>query len=170
MADALTQGIRYRDMPRDWFDYDGVPADQFDGALAAARCNYLCDLGEMEQAREFAQLVIANSGNMLELHLLELHCEILFLELVGECRLTEVEKLYTDAVKAHMDTLKLLISTPRRQYAYELLYAKNEKAARIAKDNFEKICLHTPFIGEIAVERELLELVDRRVEQKKMQK
>ncbi|MCL2426785.1 MAG: hypothetical protein FWD05_10680 [Oscillospiraceae bacterium] len=44
-------------------------------------------------------------------------------------------------------------------YAYEKLYKRNEADIKKALADFERACEHTPFVGEIAGERELVELV-----------
>jgi len=163
----VTQGVRLCDMPQEWVEDIGVPTDALTGFLASLRCCYLLEKGEIEQARDYAKSVIENPGKMLELHKSELRCELLFCELIGECRASEIEKLYTAKLRKHIKAHATHLPKHRLIFAYERLYAKDEAKAYKALTNFERACLHTPFKGEIAGERELVELVKQTAELKR---
>jgi len=158
----LTQGVRLIDMPHDWVDDIGTPSSALTGFLAALRCNYLLEKGEIEQANDYAKSVIENPGKMFMLHVYELECDVLFIELIGECRAEEIERLYTEDLRKFMKAHATHLSTQRRLYAYELLHKKDEEEANEVLANFEKVCLQTPFEGEIEGERKLVELVKQR--------
>jgi len=161
-AELMTQSVRPRDIPKDWVEGIGVPDDVLVGFLTNLRCGYLLDRGEIEQASDYAKSVIENPGKTLELHLNELRGEVLFYELIGLCRPEEIEKMYTKELQAHFKQLSTHTPAQRLTYAYELLYKKDEAKASKALANFEKACLNTPFGGEVAGERELVELVKDR--------
>jgi len=161
-AGLITQGIRVRDMPQEWVENVGVPVDALIGFLATLRCSYLLDEGELEQAVDYIKTTIENPGKMLELQKNELLCELLFCELVGECRTDEIEKLYTKTLHKHIKANSTHLSKYRLMYAYEKLYIRNETDFEKALADFERACEHTPFVGEIAGERELIERVNAR--------
>jgi hypothetical protein len=162
-AALITQGVRVRDIPQEWVENIGIPKDPVTGFLTGLRCSYLLEKGEFVQLQKYAHEILeaaADSKGMMELHKNELRCELLFCELIGECRTDEVEKLYTEKLREHIKGLSTHLSRRRLMYAYERLFTKNNVKAEKALTDFEKACLHTPFEGEIAGERELVELVD----------
>lgn len=156
---GLTKGVRLSDMSKVWFDDKGNPIDDLTGFLSLLRCYYLMDTNKLEQARDYAKSAIENAGGMSEHNMNELRCEILFTELVFDCRIDEVEKLYSEKLKEHIKVNTTSVGNWRLMYAYELLYTKDEVKANEALAQFEKLCLQTPFVGEVAGERELVELV-----------
>ena len=158
----VTQGVRLCDMPQEWVENVGTPTDALIGFLAVLRCSYHLDKGEIEQASDYAKSVIKSPGKMLELHKNELQCELLFCNLIRGCQAEEVEKLYTAELCKHIKALATHLSKHRLMYAYERLYLKDEAKANKTLEIFEKSCLQTPFRGEIAGERELIELVKRK--------
>ena len=166
-AALLAQGIRVRDMPREWFNDERIPESEIIGVLAMMWCYYLIDTGELEQARDYVKTILESPGKTLELHLNGLRCELLFVELVHECQPEEIEKLYTKNLQTYTQTMAVLVSTQRLLYAYECLHTKDETKAIEALANFEKACLNTPYRGELASERELIELVKQTAEAKK---
>jgi len=158
----ITQGVRLCDMPQEWVAKIDIPTDALTGFLAVLRCSYHLDKGEIEQASDYAKSVIERPGKMLELHKNELKCELLFCKLIIGCQTDEIEKLYTEELRKHIKALATHLSKHRLMYAYERLYMKDEAKANRTLAIFEKYCLQTPFIGEIAGERELVELVRRK--------
>ena len=161
-AALITQGVRPCDMPQEWVENIDTPTDALTGFLPGLRYSYLLDKCEIEHASDYIKSVLENPGKMLELHKSELQCELLFCELVTECRADEIEKLYTEELRKHIKASSTHVSKHRLMYAYELLYVKNEAEANEVLETFEQTCLHTPFLGEVAGERELVELVKRK--------
>jgi hypothetical protein len=160
----LTQGVRLSDMPKEWFDDMGVPSNSLTGFITLFRCYYFLDKGEIKLTEDNAKAMLENPGKMLAYQLNELRCEVLFAELLRECRANKIKKLYTSKLQAHIKAHKAHLPKLRLMYAYELLYINDETKANKTLQNFEKACLHTPFKGEIAGERELIEFVKRSAE------
>ena len=161
-AELITQGVPICDIPQEWVvESTGAPTDALTGFLVSFRCYCYLSKGEIEQARDYAKSVIENPGKMLELHINELRCELLFCELIRECRADEINKLYTANLQNHIKALATHLSKQRLIYAYEHLFTKNIVKADKAMAAFEKACLHTPFKGEVPGERGLVELVKR---------
>jgi len=158
-AGLITQGVRANDMPQEWIEDIGIPTDALTGFLANLRYFYLLGNGEIEQARDYARALVENPGKMLGLHINEMRCELLFFELIRERRPEEVVRLYTPALQKHIKALSTHVSKHRLMYAYHLLYSNYKEKSDKALSNFEKACKHTPFKGEVAGERALVELV-----------
>ena len=158
-AEMVTQGIRAREIPEDWVTDIETPIDPITGFLPCLRFDYLCDRGEYEQAREYAEEILRNPGKMMVLHRNELRCSILFFELVGECNKGTVERMYTKKLQKHMKLYKTLPSTMRVKYAYEKYYKRDDEKAKKALAAFEKACLQSPFPGAMISEREMIDTI-----------
>ena len=65
-------------------------------------------------------------------------------------------------LKKFMKSMKTSPSILRTQYLYEKYVAKDEKKAEAAKAAFEKAAIRYPYTHEIASEREMIELVEKK--------
>ncbi|MCL2189215.1 MAG: M50 family metallopeptidase [Defluviitaleaceae bacterium] len=157
-AALITQGVRPCDMPEEW-GLDELGKGTLWGFVATFRHNYLLDKGEIDEARAYARDVLADAGQMLEMYKTELKSELLFHELIDECRNDEIEALYNKEMEAHVKALASHASKQRLLYAYHKLYRRDEAEAEKALAAFERACMHTPFEGEVAGERALVALV-----------
>ena len=160
VIDQLTQGIPISEMPPEWFEPPAMPLCHISGAVAGIRLSYLLDKGEFEQSKNYAQQVLDSPGKTLEIHKNELLCELLFLELIDQCRPEEIKRLYTKEVQSHIKALSTHLSKRRIIYAYQKLFTKDEKKTKRALSDFEKTCETTPYLGEIISERKLVDLVN----------
>jgi hypothetical protein len=163
-AGLITQGVRPRDMPEEWGLNTEEIKSPLSGFLVTFRHHYLLDKGELNEARAYAQHILDNPGKMLEIYQNELRCELLFHELIDECRNDEIEKMYDDKVRKYIKSMYTFVSKKRLMYAYNCLYLKDGDLAGKALKEFEKACKHSPFEGEIAGERELMELITAKAE------
>ena len=158
----VTQGVRYRDLPDEWFMVSdcGNWNDPIAAVVVLGRYSYLLDKMEIKEARALAGKLLYSASRMLELHKNELRCELLFHELIGECRKEEIERLHTAELKKYIRATSSYMSRQRLLYAYAKLFLDDLSAAGAARRKFEDACAHTPFSGEIPGERELVGLID----------
>ena len=158
----VTQGVRYRDLPEEWFRVPdpGSWNDPISVIASLGRYSYLLDRMELKEAGDLAGKLLHSANNMLGLHKNELRCELLFHELIGGCRKAEVERLHTAELKKYIKATSPYLSRQRLLYAYARLFLDDPAAAGAARRRFEDACSHTPFSGEIPGERDLLALVD----------
>ena len=77
--------------------------------------------------------------------------------MIGPCRMEEIESLYTEETKKYLKMAKGNPSSHRIRYAYAVRYAHDEADAAKAKKKFEKTLKDYPMLGEIQLERELME-------------
>lgn len=164
----LTKGVRLKDMDEKLFDVD-EKADYLNplvSAMVTLKCNYLVDKKEFDKARELILYSLDNLTDMLSVHKSELRCELLFLELIGECDRYEIDRLMNNDLKRYIETTKNYYVSRRRQlYAYELLYNEDEYKAKEQLDAFKRISSSYPYETEIEGEIELLHVAhDRAVE------
>jgi len=99
-------------------------------------------------------------NKMLGIQKNEFLCELLFLELIGECRKEEVDRLYTRELKKYIEATSSYVTRQRLLYAYAKLFLNDDAEAAKARKKYEETCLSYPFEGEIAGNNELIDLVD----------
>lgn len=153
-----SDGGRLRDMPEEYFDLadseeKGNPL--IDG-LKVFRFQRQIDEKDFDGARETGQRLLEDTA-LLGLYKNVLRLELLYLELIGPCRMEEVESLYTEETKKYLKMAKGNPSSHRIRHAYAVRYAHDEADAAKAKKKFEKTLKDYPMLGEIQLERELME-------------
>jgi len=159
----LSEGQRLRDMPAEWFELPDE-ADINDAvtlATAYYRFCLLTDRHEFEQAKELGEAVLQKTDKMLELYKNEMRCELLFIEIIGECRKDEIDRLYTEELKKYIKATALLVSRQRLLYAYALLVTQDKAEAEKTRKQFEKSCAAHPYKGDAESEREIMNLIDK---------
>ena len=163
----LASGIRARDFPASWFD--GLDLDQLADPmmanLAAMRYNYLLDQGAFQEARALARRLL-DTPNMLELFKNEMRCELLFFELIFECREDEIKRLYTADLKAYINATSAHAARQRLLYAYARLFLKDAAQGLVHLALFHKACAKSASLGEIPGEQELIAYIDQIAQQR----
>jgi len=160
----LVQGGRFRDMPAQWFAREN--ADPDDPASCGAllwRRSYLFDLGDLTAAQELTEF-LWNSDAAAQFRPL-LQADLLFFELIGECRMGRLTQLYPPLEEYLEDAAKKGTHT-RVLYAWAMLGLRDPKAAEKVRQSFEAACGKTPFPGTVPLARELMELVDEIAEKR----
>ena len=164
----ITKGLRFRDVvlqeQLDFLNSDD-PNDEHrnNSVIASARTfqiGWLMDMQRFKEAKNFIEHFLKSTEKLPEIYKNELNCELLFLELIDECRKEEIERLYTEDLQKYIKATASYMSRQRLLYAYFKLFLNDETQATKTLEKFNKTCTFTPLIGEIAAERELIELVD----------
>jgi hypothetical protein len=158
----IAEGTRPRDIPKelfDWVDIDNI-CDPF--ALDTARNNYnfLLDRQELIEARKLMQGICNNSHRFPDMMKLSLYCELLFHELMGECRQEEIERLYDKNLKDYIKAAHSEICVQRLMYAYALLFLKDTVKANEYLDLFHKACTKPLQSAFLSGEQELITLIN----------
>lgn len=120
------QGFRIRDMPVEWFRMpsDDQLSDVMVASVAVCGVGYLIDKQEFDEAKKLAEHLLITADKMLEIHKNELRCELLFLEIIGECRKEKIDQLYTkhqhifqdNDFYMHMQDLYLMITCKLKKH------------------------------------------------------
>lgn len=163
--EQLTKGIRTKDMPEEWFE---VPSDDAMknpmvatiGVYAAIR---MMDQHRFEEAGKLIDHMLKIETGMVALHRNLLICDQIYLELIGQNRSDRVEALYTKELKKFMKAMKTFPSVIRLEYAYRLLAEHDPESAAKSMAAFEKVAATYPYPNDINTERELMEIVDDKV-------
>ena len=158
----IAKGFRYRDIPVEQFELP-ENANQNNIFVASAelmRFNWLMDRHDFMEAKALAELLLNTVTKMPDIYKNELHCELLFFELIGDCRKEEIDRLYSSDLKKYIKATSSYMSRQRLMYAYTILFLRDEAEAAKTLERFNKNCSSTPFLGEIACEREMIEFID----------
>ncbi|MDR2737208.1 MAG: hypothetical protein LBB49_06540 [Gracilibacteraceae bacterium] len=166
----LSEGRRFRDIPVEEFDFldQEVQRDESKSkgrdtlVLNAAlyRFSRLIDLHEFHEGKVMAERLLENADKMPDIFKNEIRCELLFIEMMGECRSEEIPRLYTKELRKYMKATSSYVARQRLLYGYNKLVLGDDETASAALKMFNKTCLSYPIPGEVAGERELIRLID----------
>lgn len=164
----LVQGTRMRDIPTEYVELPNEIdlSNSLNCSLVAIRCSYFHDRMEFEQAKELSNYLMHNASGMMELQKNELRCELLFYELIGECRQEVINRIYTKQLKKYVKATSNYVSRRRLLYAYELLAKHNQEGANKQMIDFEKVAKSYPYRSIVEAERELLEWIEKKASKK----
>jgi len=157
----LSAGTRIRDMPREWFDLPDT-ADLDNPLICAVgflQCGYLHDMQKFDEAKRMSEFMIEKAPGTLSIYKNELQCELLFYEIIGECRRDEIDKLYTQELQKYIKATNLHVSKKRLLYAYELFVNHDPETAAKVLAAFKKTAKSYPYPAEIEAERELIAII-----------
>lgn len=168
LMEYLTLDKRVRDIPNELIE---MPSDsELNNVMGAANavlyCGKLMDEQRFDEAKEKIDYLLESDFNIINVHREVIKADRIYLELISENPSMElVKELYDKDLKKMMKALKNNISTPRFNYAVELLYNENIEKAKLAISNFNKIKSKYPYAGEIESETELLEIAKNKYEE-----
>ena len=162
--EETAKGVRIKDMPAEWFEVPSDEAMKNDivavlGVLAASR---LGDERRFEEEKALTEHLLSLDSGIAGIHRALLTCDLIYIELTGENRADEIEKLLTKEQKRMMKAMKTSIAVLRTEYALSLLHEKDEKKAEKCEKRFEKVSRRYPYPVEISGERELMDTAKRK--------
>ena len=135
----VQKGMRLKDMPDEWFPNDEV-TDYKNIMQVAVKLLYISryvDRKEFKTAQSLFSEIEQHKEEIVGLYVKEIECELLFLELIGERRQEEVERLYTDRTKRYIQRYKIMMSSKQRLLCALALYWENRPER--AKEIYEKV-------------------------------
>jgi len=157
-----TEGISPRNIPVelfDWVDINGIEG-VIDFQIVCKRYEYLLARQEMNEAKTLMQALCDNSYRVADVQKVSCYGELLFLELIGECRQEEITRLYTKELKDYIKTAHSELNVLRLMYAYTSLALKDEAKAKEYLDLFNKACAVSIWSGMVRGEQTLMLLID----------
>jgi hypothetical protein len=156
------EGIRPRDIPTELYDW--VDTNEVDNlfALGTASNQYKCllDKQEFNQAGELIRFLCDNAKNISEMQKTSFDGDLLFHELINECRQEEIDRLYTEKLKKFIKFARTDASVQRVLYAYARLALKDDAKAKEHLDLFNRACARSIFSGTVLCEKELVAYVN----------
>ena len=162
MQALVAEGTRPRDIPTDFFDWvdTGNITDMFVFGAANFQYSYLLDKQELSDARSLMQTLCDNLQGVPEMHKMSCYCELLFHELIGECRQEEIDRLYDKNLKDYIKAAQSEVSVQRTMYAYARLVSKDADKAKEHLALFHKACTAPFQSGIVPGERALIAFID----------
>ena len=156
------EGVRPSDIPTELFDWvdEGNIKDALTVGTAGNRYKYLIDRGEIDEARALMRTLCDNPRNLPEMYRMSGNCDLLFHELIGECRQEEIDRIHTKELKRFMKMARSEMSVQRTMYAYAHLVQRDQIKAKEHLDLFNKLCISPVWSGTTICEREMMRLID----------
>lgn len=136
----LTQGVRMKEMPYEWFvlPEDADLSNSSNATVRILEGNWFFDRLQFEEAKTCYETLLDDSIKLLDVHKMELECEVLFFELINMRREEVIKELYTKKMKSYIKTMSSVsINKKRLQYAiclYERKDGWEEKLEKIYKE------------------------------------
>lgn len=158
MNDCISRDMRLQEMPQEWFE---VPTEEeMKNGMVACQgvfaCNRLMDEERFEEAATLIDRLLDMDTAIVPIHRNLLLCDRIFCELIGENRARIIEEKYTKELQGFMKSMKTFPTVIRTQYAYTLLYERDEEKAQKIWQQFEKVGKTYPNRVEIESEKELM--------------
>ncbi|KAJ52411.1 hypothetical protein BD780_001154 [Clostridium tetanomorphum] len=160
----LHQGVRMKDMPLHWFKLPSG-ADLNDSLISSIKCleaNYYHDRKEFLKARECYESLLNNSPNLIKLFKNEINCELLFYEIMDECRKNIIDELYNKELKKYIKLTNCYISRKRLMYAYSVIIEKNTANADKLLKEIDIVKKTYPAKAEIESELEIIDFIKQK--------
>ncbi len=132
----LTQGIRMKEMPYEWFvlPEEADLSNSMNATIRIMEGNWFFDKMQFEEAKVCYETLLQKPEQLLEVHKMELECEMLFFELIGQQRKEVIEELYTKKLKSYVKTMSpFTLNKKRLQYALCLYEKKSGWEAELEK-------------------------------------
>jgi len=164
------KGARARDISTELFDWvdTGNISDMFVFQTACKRYDYLLDRQKLGEARVLLQTLCDNlHSSVADVQKMSCYGELLFHELIGECRQEEIDRLYTKELKDYIKVTRSETSTLRLMYAYAALAIKDSDKAKEHLDLFNKARAVSIWSGTALGEQELIVLIDTVADKRK---
>ena len=158
----LTQGVRLKDMPEEWFQ---IPEGEnlnnsMTAALGVFACNRMMDAHRFQSARAAMEKLLAAHSALIGIYRNLLLNDLLYCELLFENRPDRIKRMLTNGQKKFMKAMKTYPAILRTAYAYTLLAQQDEKQAAQIKQKFEAIGRAYPYPSDWESERELMDLAE----------
>ena len=154
----LTQGVRMKEMPYEWFVLP-EEADLSNPSNAAIRIlegNWFFDKLQFEEAKTCYETLLDDSIRLLDVHKMELQCEVLFFELMNMQRKDVIKDLYTRKMKSYIKTMSSVsINKKRLQYALCLYERKKGWEEELEKIYEEALKMRDTYPVKAEIEGEM---------------
>ncbi len=163
VGEALTNNIRIKDMPEEWFDIKPDGKDIHPLALSAeiSRCDRLLDAHRFEEAKKDLLALLDSASNKINgVTRAILVCNLICCETFGENRSEVYERFLT---KEHNNMVKALaknIGVIRTGYVRALLIDNDPQKAGEVLREFDKMKNTYPYPSDYELESELIAIAD----------
>ena len=164
-----SKGVRISDMPDEWFTLpDGADKKNVHCAsIAVFAASRALDKQDTLLAEQQITELLNSDYAIIGLHKNLLKCDLVYARLLNYGRSAELSSLLGIEQLKFMKSMKTYPSVLRTEYAISLLRDGDEAKAKQLRANFEKAAKKYPYPGDIASERALLALADKKYKNEK---
>lgn len=157
--EALSNNKRLKEMPAEWFEINKNANlnNSLIAAILVLSCNRLLDEHEFKKANKKMDTILKKETAIVGLHYNLLICDRIYCCLL-ENNVKEVKKLYNEATKNFMTSMKNYPSIIRTNYALSLLLDKDQTKANTYLKKFQKCAKTHPYPSDIISEKELISI------------
>ncbi len=162
-----SNGEFLRNMPDEWFYIpdDDELKNSLTSTIGLFTYNRMIEKFEFKEAYELLLKLNSDECDIPGLHKTLLTADKIYLELIfGELNLANDS--FNNEFRKQMKIISRSISCIRMEYAYALLYEKNNLKANLLKIKFDKYAKLYPFENDVITERLLVGVVDDLVRRK----
>lgn len=160
-----SEGIRIKDMPENWFELpdDANMNNNLNLSIKILKSSWYMDQLRFDEARQCLESIEPYKNNLIGLYQKERDCELLFLEIIGNCRPDIIASLYTDEIKKYIEQYsKYMFSKKRILYTYTIAVENDKQRADKIFNEAIKMQDKYPLLGEAESELEIMEYVRKR--------
>ncbi|MFV0417581.1 MAG: hypothetical protein ACK5KT_02455 [Dysgonomonas sp.] len=161
----LSEGVRLKEMPEEWFE-SPENADMKNSlhlSIILFKSAWYMDQLRFDEARKCLESMEPYQDNLIGLYQKERDCELLFLEIIGECRPDVISKLYTVDLIAYIKQYsKYMFSKKRILYTYTIAVENDKVKADTIFNEALRMQDKYPIIGDAESELEIMEYVRKR--------
>lgn len=154
----LKKGIGITEFPDEWFIMpdDDELSNTMSTVLAVNCCERLMSEGKFREAHEAIDALLGKDAALYSIHEEELKANALFCELIGNMDSARISGYYDKSLQKTMKAMSGYPKFIRTEYAYHLLFSKDEKKASKLLYDFEDAAKTFPFPSEIKIERQMI--------------
>ncbi len=162
----ISKGSRLRDMPDEWFQFptDDELKNSMVAVVGVFSCNRLMDQHNFTQAKDQMKHMLNIESGMVGIHRRMMICDRLYLELIGKNRPDILKRFLSPQQQKFMQSMKAFPSVLRTQYAYCSLSLNDSSKAQEILKQFDKVATVYPYPNEIEAERELIQVVNNKLQ------
>lgn len=160
-----SEGIRLKEMPKEWFELpeNADIENNLHLSIILLKSAWYMDQLRFDEARQCLESMEPYKDNLIGLYQKERDCELLFLEIIGECRPDVISILYTDEIKTYIERYsKYLFSKKRILYTYAIAVDKDKVKADTIFNDALQMQDRYPITGDAESELEIMEYVRKR--------
>lgn len=149
-----SQGIRIKDMPYENFTLrdDSDLSNPLNTAMRLMEYNWHLDNMDLENAKRSIDSLIPYFNKIVPLFRFEINCERMFLELIGNCDKSFINRLYDKDLKKYIKAAKFMINKKRLLMSYEAFYSKDKDKALKYYMDLKELAKNYPVKGETDME------------------
>lgn len=166
----ISDGRRIKDIPDEYFTLPegGDMSNVHVASLAVFACNKVMDSGQLDEALEKMNELLNGGANIIGLHRRLMINDCIYIHLLNG-NTAAARSLLTPEEKKFMKAMRSYPSVIRTEYSIALVLDKNTEMAKKAKQNFEKLKKNYPYTSDIAMEEELILLIENSAKEEYLQ-